>query len=167
MMVIKHLSSAVDLEQGMSQHSMVVGLLDNEGGLEVPIDAVTYGNLVGAFEQLHLAAQAEPYGTQRPYVEPEPPVTAEDVRHQVEAHLGHQLAPGPVPQEEADAEAQLRQLERGHAGAGSEAEELLKSVGFFGDEDGELDALAVSGVDDDDEPDPGEDYEKDDGVEAY
>lgn len=168
-MVIKHLSSEVNLELGQSQHSMVVGLLDG-GAVELPIDALTYGQLVGAFEQLHIQAQEEAYGTQSPYVEPVP--TVEDVRQQVEGHLGHQLAAGPIPQDELDAAEQLRQLEEQHTGQGDSAQALLESVGFYPDPEPprDLDAFAAGGAEGDDS-DPGEqNYDLDDddgGVEAY
>lgn len=167
MMVIKNLSSHVNLERGESQHIMVVGLLEG-GALEIPIDALTYGNMVNAYEQLVLQL-----ADQMPVMQPQPAPTVEEVRQQVEQHLGHQLAPGPVPQEEADAEAQLRALEQANAGNLSDADALLRSVGFIQDGESaeEFDALALNGTEDD-EPDRGEGMfpeveDEDDGVEAY
>lgn len=168
MMVIKNLSSEVDLALGRSQHSLVVGLLDG-GSVVLSIDARTYGQLVGAFEQLHVQARQTPAVTRLPYLEPAPMV--EDVRQQVEQHLGHQLAPGPVPKEEIDAAAQLSQLEAQHAPKNDWARDVLESVGFFPDTEGtpELDAFAMSGAEGD-EPDSGElspSEDGEDGIEAY
>ncbi len=174
-MVIKHLSSSVDLDRAQSEHVMVVGLLEAEGGVEVPIDAVTYGHLVGAFEQLHLQAQAEVYGTQQPYADARSVPTAETVRQEVEQHLGHQLAPGPAPSEEVEAEAQLRALEQASRGSDpSDPDALLRSVGFLQEDADGLadDTLAATGTEDD-EPDRGEglfpvvDDDDDDGVAAF
>lgn len=175
MMVIKRLSSSVDLDRAQSEHLMVVGLLETEGEgeIEVPIDAVTYGYLVGAFEQLQV--QAADSRARQLYTESPSVPTVETVRQQVEQHLGHHLAPGPVPAEEVGAEAQLRALEQASSGAGpSDSAALLRSVGFIQDEDVDELAgsiLAVTGTEDD-EPDRGEgtlreDDDDDDGVAAF
>ena len=160
-MIIKDLRSSVDFAGGTSQHVMVVGLDVHSSVISVPIDALTYAQLVSAYEQLVLESRAS-------YQQEPPPATVEDVRQLAESHIGHVLAPRPLPEDEAEAEAQLRMLEQQHSAQSNDAEELLRSVGFMAES---VESNVVPLIQEEEEDDRGEEndlfVEDDDGVEAY
>ena len=155
MMFISNLSSHVDFSSGVSSHIMTVGLETGEHA-ELSIDSTTYGQLVSAFEYLSSSSGI-----------PTPALSAASVSQQVTEHLGHQLAPGPVPEEEEVAVGILRQLEQDAQKPTkpvedlSSPEDLLRSVGFFSNDE------FTSVEDDGEDEDPGELFEDDDGVEGF
>ena len=151
MMFISNLSSRVDFSSGVSLHIMTVGL-DTGASAEIPIDATTYGQLVSAYERLRL-------------VDTVPAHSASSVSQQLSEHVGHRLAPGPIPEEEEAALGILRGLEKDAQSLPqdvrepSSPEDLLRSVGFFTNDE------VVSLEEDEEDDDPGELF--DDGVEGF
>lgn len=158
--MIKFLSSHVDLNTGENKHTMVVGRVDQQEGLEVDLDPITYMQLGQVAQQLIGQGPQQSSGVFAPTGEDRPTTVPPDANLQ------------PPASAESNLEAQLRALELesyqvpGNGGQSpASPDDLLRQVGWFDQEEAEppKDALAdlVEEV-----SDPGEDYPEDDGVES-
>lgn len=166
MLMIKYLSSHVDLNTGENKHTMVVGRIDQDEGIEVDLDPIAYLQLGQAAHQLMGAAPLPQDGPEQQSM------FASAAKH-AEQHLREVMKHPPQNENEQRLEAQLRAMEASMAEAStlpqeqSSPDDLLRSVGWFDreeeDADPPKDALAELM---EETPDPGEDYPEDDGVEA-
>lgn len=166
MLMIKFLSSHVDLNTGENKHTMVVGRIDQQEGIEVDLDPVTYLQLGQVAQQLiggapEQAAATVPYEGPGMFAPTEAPP----------APYPQEVSPAIPTDAEVRLEAQLRTMEaaapppsNGDTTPAS-PDDLLRQVGWF-DRDEEMeppkDALADLV---EESSDPGEDYPEDDGVE--
>lgn len=175
MLVIKALSSHVNLNTGENSHTMVVGRVDQQEGVEIDLDPITYMQLGQVAQELRgqgpvqhtIQGQAAPG-----YEENE--ALRQEVFAPERTRPKHRLAEeGPADVEERLMQ-QLRDLEDQSGGvdvpvegAPSNAEDLLRQVGWFdGSPEPPNDALSDFLDDESDDPDdPGEGYPEDDGVE--
>jgi hypothetical protein len=160
MLVIKLLSSNVDLCTGANKHMMVVGPPDRDVGVEIELDPIAYMQLGDAAKRLldrDVGAQIQqmmPQDSENEALRKEifaNPASTNDVGGMS----------GPLSLAERELEQQLREMEEsaakeeGRPRSANAAEELLRQVGFYSSETVEApkDALSdyINETDDSDE----------------